>query len=120
MNDIIDDIIIYITNYLDDESKIMFLSVTNQLHSLKNKIYYDEEVMVSDIHNLLYYDRFRNVMVENAYKLPKSVTHVTLTYYFKDDDIEGLIPDSVTHLTFSHHFNRSIEGCIPKSVTQLT
>src|SRR5579872_5207198 len=124
METLIDDIIITIMKFLNDNEKIRFLSLSNNLHNMKNKVHYDEIINIDVIHELSYYDMFTNVRVckshfKNRTILPNSITHLT----FESDvnkDINNYLPDTITHLTFGNDFNQDIKGCIPNSVTHLT
>src|SRR5579872_7065492 len=139
-----DDIIIYIVDFLAVHDKIKFLSLSQNLHSLKDKIYYKDEIDIKKIHQLWYFDKFTNIIVDNfAYilpksinrlklncpfninikgKLPNSITHLVLTGWL-DQDIKDMIPNfgttNLTHLTFGPLFNKSIKGCLPNSITHL-
>src|SRR5579872_2704116 len=118
---LINDIIIKITTFLRTCDKVMFLSISKDLHFLKDKIYYDKKIRLRKICNLWYYDNFTNIIVGNTsykYKLPKSVNHLTFYWEF-NKDVKGYIPNSITHLTLGDNFNRDIKGCIPNSVTHL-
>src|SRR5579872_6404657 len=77
---LIDDVIIYVMTFLNNEDKIQFLSMSNKLHTLKHKVYYDQKIAISKIRKLPYYDMFTNVSVNNnRYALPKSVKKYILT-----------------------------------------
>lgn len=138
---LIEDILLIITVYLNNEEKINFLSSSRDLHNLKNKIYYEDIINVKNIYELWYFDRFKNIIIDNLeYKLPKSLNQLTFCETFNNNikeyipdsvshltfgndfnqDIQDCIPNSITHLTFGHCFNKNINGCIPSSVTQLT
>jgi hypothetical protein len=41
---LIRDVVLYITAFLNNRNKILFLSTTKILHSLKSKIHYNEEI----------------------------------------------------------------------------
>src|SRR5579872_245517 len=116
---LIDDIILYITTFLDDINKIYFLSSNKILHTFKNKIYYDEMKHITKIYNLSYYDMFKNIQVDGLdHKLPKYVTHLSFEKYSTfDEDIRNKIPNTITHLTFGPCFDQNIKGCISNSVT---
>lgn len=119
MDSLIDDIIVYVTNFLNDREKILFLSSTNRVHLLKNKVYYNENVYVDKIKDVPYYDMFTNVSIGDlCHKLPKAIVKITFDRAF-NEDINGYIPNSVTHITFGSFFNRDIKGCIPNTVTHL-
>src|SRR5688572_14969247 len=105
MDTLITDIILLLTNSLDDINKIKLLSVTKSYHELKNKIIYNNKIKYNKINHLWYYDRFINVVVNKITILPKLITHLTFGYLF-NQDIKGSIPESVTHLTFGSHFNQ--------------
>src|SRR5579872_6693746 len=116
------DSIIDITIYLNDKDKIKFLSSSKELHILKDKVHYNDQIYIGDINDLWYFDRFTNIHISNSnyrYPIPNSIIKLSLRYYFYAD-IKGYIPNTVTHLTFGGYFNQNIEGCIPTSVTHLT
>ena len=119
---LINDIILNITNFLNTYDKLMFLSITKNQHMLKDKICYEDKIVIGEILTLWYYDRFTNISIElfNR-KLPTLITHLTIGRNFKQDIID-CIPNSVTHLTFGDSFSQTIKDCvkIPKSVTHLT
>src|SRR5579872_2711480 len=118
---LLDDIIIYITSFLNTNDSINFLSISRDLHLLKDKIYYNKPVYSHIIHKLWYYDRFTNIMViDTGIKLPKFINTLEFDMCFDNQDIKDCIPNSVTHLTFGHYFNQDIKDCIPNSVTHLT
>src|SRR5579872_236302 len=120
MDRLIDDIFLYIVAYLDDKDKILFLSSSQHLHKLKNKVYYRKKVDIGFIYHLWYFDNFTNAKVYNLkYNLPKRITYLTFNKYF-NKSIMRYIPFTVTHLTFGNKFNQNIKGCIPNSVTYLT
>ena len=107
MDVLIIDTIINIVFYLCDKDKIKFLSLSKELHILKNKVYYDDVVSTDEICHLSYYDRFTTIISDTKYKLPASVTHLTFGYYF-DNNRLYIIPISVTHLTFDVVLIRSL------------
>src|SRR5579872_1016020 len=122
MDILIQDIIIYIVSYLKTKKKIKFLSLSRDLHALKDKIYYEDMIDIDKIHNLWYFDKFTNVLIYDTnitYKFPMFVTHIIFGPYY-NKNVKGLIPNSVTHLTFGEHFNQPINDCIPNSVTRLS
>src|SRR5579872_6029748 len=111
------DVIINIMTYLSDRGKIKFLSLSKNLHALKNKVYYEEYINVDRIHTLWYYDRFTHINFYNLrYTFPKSITHVTVS----NTNIVNHIPASVTHLNFDKCFDENIKDCIPNTITHLT
>ena len=72
------------------------------MNSYKNKIYYDEKIIIYKIHELWYYDRFTNIVInkiEPKLPLPKCVSHIQIDF---NDNIKDYIPNSVTHLTFGY------------------
>ena len=116
----IDDVIIYITTFLDIPNRLKFLSLSKNLHILKDKINYDDKINFDLINKLWYYDRFTNVVTNYAISVfPKFINHLTFGWSF-NQDIKDCIPNSVTHLTFDDDFNQDIKDCIPNSVTHLT
>src|SRR5579872_6900445 len=125
MNLLIDDMIVHIMTYLNNKSKIQFLSISKNLQQLKNKVQYNEKISLNKIRRLPYYNMFLNVIIQDdnilnnnlCFKLPNAITHLTL-------DISGTcnkdyIPVTITHLTFGDHFYQDINDCIPNSVTHL-
>src|SRR5579872_2119524 len=116
---LVDDMIIYIMTYLNDKNKLLFLSLSKQLHFLKTKVYWNDYVCTDKIYGLSYYDMFTHVISNLNHKLPNSITHLSITNTF-NQDIKGChIPNSITHLSFGNAFNKDIKGCIPNSVTHL-
>src|SRR5579872_4878071 len=117
---LVSDTIIYVVSFLKTNDKIKFLSLSKDLHLLKDKIYFDELITYTKkINYLWYFDRFTNIIIYDiTQKLPKSVKHITFGNYF-NQDIRDYIPHSVTHLYFKDDFNKDIKGCIPNSVTHL-
>ena len=119
---LIDDVIVFITTYLNDKDKISFLSTTKKLNTLKTKVYYDTLIHVNKIKDLQYYDMFINVKINDIrYGLPKSSTSVNFDMLF-DYDIKDYIHKNVTHMIFCKNciFNQNIKDFIPNSVTHLT
>src|SRR5579872_7033787 len=119
MDTLIDDIIVYITNFLNDKDKLYFLSSCEYFHLFKTKIFFNDCVYIDKIMLLSYFDRFTSVVVNDTqYKLPTSCTILV----FNDDfngDIEGYIPNGITCVVFGNSFNQNIRGCIPNSVTRI-
>ena len=144
INDIIiDDVFIYITTFLNNKDKMAFLSTSQHLNFLKNKIYYNTYVRQHKICNLPYYDRFTNIGVcDITHRLPLVVTNLSFNndFYhnyenkedFKSVDevnqyvdkltayIKEYIPNSVKYISFGHLFEGSIKNCVPDSVTHLS
>src|SRR5579872_4905944 len=100
----INDIIITIANFLNDYHKILLLSLSKDLHKLKDKICYNDKINLAKIQLLWYYDRFINIRI----------THLPQKYYKygldddSDDIIDQLIPYefpiSIKRLNFSADF----------------
>ena len=61
MNTLVYDNIIDILSYLINIEKILFLSLSKELHALKNKVYYDEFIDIDKIQHLWYYNRFTHI-----------------------------------------------------------
>src|SRR5579872_4663575 len=115
------DNIIEIVSYLNNKKKIRLLSTSQYLHSLKNKVYYNDLVRLGKIRSLWYYDSFVNVRVYDhdiQYNLPKSIKR--LTYSGTNLDFIKNIPCTITYLTFDDYFNQDIKGYIPTFITHLT
>src|SRR5579872_679145 len=107
MDTLIEDVILHIITFLNDRKKILFLSQSKYLDSLKDKIYYDDFVETDNINHLWYYDRFTHIGRYNLEKtLPKCVTHLSFCYHF-NQNIRDCIPNSVTHLIFGRDFNQN-------------
>jgi hypothetical protein len=130
-----DDLIINIGEDLTDKEKITLSMVSKKLNKFKHKFIYREQIIITKINNLSFFDNFESVIMFNDGRYPKNVkyiyckantqtvifpniTHLTFSNDF-DQPINNCIPDSVTHLTFGQNFNQSIKGCIPNSVTHL-
>nr|AEX62467.1 putative F-box and FNIP repeat-containing protein [Moumouvirus Monve] len=98
---ILDDILLlYILNYADDKSKVLFLSTSKKIRNLLlHKVKYTGIYEYDKINKLSYFNQFNNI-----------------EYEANDTNI----PNGITHLTFGHYFNQSVKGCIPNSVTHLT
>lgn len=69
VNMLIDDIIVYLMTFLNDIGKIYFLSITKVLHSLKNKIQFNEIVHYNNIYDLSYFDMFTNIIISSKFEL---------------------------------------------------
>ena len=142
------DIIIYICQFVSNCTKVKFLSANRELHMMKNKVPYNEMVLLDRISNFWYRDQIMHICVDVMYFdiLPKYITHITFGHYFNrnmqcfnrnmqcfipstvthvkfgcffNQDIKDCIPLNVTHLTFGFHFNKDIRDCIPSNVTHL-
>src|SRR5579872_6499715 len=114
MDILMDDIILYFVDFLDDKHKIYFLSSSKNLHILKTRTHYNKRVIIDKIKNLCYYDMFTNVEIGEILdrKLPNSTTHMKFNGRDKVNyiyvsvckpftmDIKKFIPSSVKHLTF--------------------
>src|SRR5579872_604064 len=120
MNILIDDVIIYIMNFLSDKDKINYLSSSKYLDKIKIVVHYDTLMTTNKIKELPYYDMFTNIFVENTNdKLPKSVNKFAFDCLF-NEDIKGYIPLTVIDLCLGWDFNRSIKDCIPTSIKYLS
>jgi len=65
-----DYIVLYICNFIDDKTKVPLLSITTRTHRSKKKIFYDEQILITLIKHLWYFDRFINVVVsKTAYQI---------------------------------------------------
>ena len=76
---LISDIIINIASFLNTFNKVKFLSLSKNLHILKDRINYDTKIKLYKICKLWYYDRFTNIIVSNStrnYNLPKSIINL--------------------------------------------
>ena len=117
MNILIDDVILHIITFLNNKEKILFLSQSKYLDSLKDKTYYDDDIIINEINHLWYFDRFTHVICYNInLELPKFVTHIEFN---ENDNIKDCIPNTVTHLILADSFDGDISGCIPNSITHL-
>src|SRR5579872_2042337 len=125
MNLLIDDVIKYITRFLNNSEKIQFLSSSKSFHQLKIKVYYDDYTCLHKIYDLPYYNMFTHVIFNKlGCDLSKSITHLFFEYKISSEKniiIKDCmsIPIGVTHLTFSNVFNQDIKDFIPTSVTHL-
>src|SRR5579872_2235232 len=95
MNVLIEDMIIYIVEYLDDKNKLNFLSSSNYLHSLMKFTHFNKiSYMAGKIYHLSYYDVFTHVVIDqkakNECKMPKSVTHIYFDCFY-NQTIKGYI-----------------------------
>lgn len=77
---LIDDIVCHICNFLPDAYKLGYLSTTQKMHQLKNRIKFNTKVPINKIFQLPYFDNFTNVMLrsEDIQKFPKCATHLEL------------------------------------------
>ena len=105
-----------------DQDKIKIISLNKYLNNKKTKFTYDKQIKIDEyFKNLWYYDRLTNISVDEGFKFPRFVTHLTIrpwldgtfTFY------EGCIPNSITHLKFDEDFNQPVFNYIPNSVTHL-
>ncbi|ANB51080.1 hypothetical protein [Powai lake megavirus] len=104
-----DYMICYITDFLDDKSKRLFLSVNHSLNNLQSDIYYYELYDYQMIGHLSYYESFKRVKyIAHDSHIPKGVTHLIFQNYVPDITI-GSIPESVQEITFSDKFNKPIQ-----------
>ena len=131
------DIITYICDFLNDTDKISLLSMSTSAHLLKNKVYFNGQILISKITHLWYFDRFTNIMVLEIHFFPKFIANLTFGDDFNQPIRNSIpesvimssnpsgstnmfIPERVTHLTFGDYFNQPIKDSIPESVTHLT
>lgn len=63
------DIATHICLFLDDFSKIKFLSICKELHQIKSLVYFTNRVDLEKIYFLSYFDSFTNVIVSNLFIL---------------------------------------------------
>ena len=108
-------------NLFTDNDKIKIISLNKFLNSKRTKFTFNNKIeIIRNYKRKWFYNLLTNIIVDNIFKFPKSVTHLTFSSKF-NKSIKHKIPNSVTHLIFEHKcpFNKSIEGCIPDSVTYL-
>ncbi len=125
MNILIEDIIIEILSYVDDNNKIDFLSINSEFHLLKLRIKFTNNIDSFKINHLFYYDNFTNIFFHDKFngdistiRFPSSMNSLTFGNNF-DHRIDNCILLSVTHLSFGCCFNQKIDGYIPGRVTHL-
>lgn len=107
-------------NLFIDQDKIKIISLNKFLNSKRTKFTYNNLLKIrEEFQTLWFYDCLTNVGVDNVFKFPNSITHLTFGFFF-DKPIENKIPNTVTHLTFGKYFDQCIENNIPNSVTHLT
>ena len=125
MDTLINDLIIYICEYLDDRSIIQFLSSTRQNHLAKNKINYSFGVNIIAIQNLWYINSFTYVYVNTRtyyddianLKFPNRTK--TLKIREINDRIFNYTPASVTHLILDHS-TYNVITYLPSNISHLT
>ena len=124
------------------KDKIKIISLNKFFNNLKIKFTYDKQINIRLYNNEIFsklpfdkqikilksrYDflksewffhRLTNVVVDDFYELPSSVTRLTFGGLF-NKDVKGYIPNSVIYLKFDICFNQCIENCIPNSVEHL-
>ena len=121
---LIEDLIKYICLFLSESDKINYLSISRNMHLLKNTIQYFDKISINKIIKLSYYKQFTNIIwVDNIIipnnSLPLNLAHLTFGRNF-NQDIKGALPLNLTHLTFHGCFNQDIKGALPLNLTNLT
>uniref|UniRef100_A0A6G6ADS9 F-box and FNIp repeat-containing protein n=1 Tax=Borely moumouvirus TaxID=2712067 RepID=A0A6G6ADS9_9VIRU len=120
--DILDDnIVVYILNFVNDKSKVQFLSTSRKIRNLLMwKIKYTKIYEYGKIKKLPYYNQFNYIKyLANDINIPEGITHLEFGDFF-NQPIEKCIPDNIINLTFGWEFNQPIKGCIPSQLTHLT
>lgn len=136
---ILNDVILEICKYLGDTEKTQFLSVTKHTDTLKDKIFYDDLIIVDKISQLWYFDKFTKIIVIfDIGKIPKNIKELYLGN-FLDKHINAKIPaiwknirsygvftklltmdmPYLTHLYFGTYYNYPIYF-LPQTITHLS
>jgi hypothetical protein len=118
-----EDVILLILEYSESKDKLNFISTCQYFNTFKFKVQFNDPITNSNIKDLLYYDRFTNIILDCFKKLPASITHLTFEDNFNQEIKDYILQSdlhNLTHLTFGHHFNKEIKDRIPLSVTHLT
>ena len=71
------DIIPLICQFMNDKSKVNFISVSKSFIQFKNKIFYDDMIRYNKIEKLYYFNRFKNIKINTIKNFPKFITHLT-------------------------------------------
>ncbi|BCS82686.1 putative F-box and FNIP repeat-containing protein [Cotonvirus japonicus] len=142
LDDVYDDVIFYILEYLTDQEKIIFFSVNKKFNKFKYEIYFYTEYDYDKIKNLPYYNRFKQIKFTGTENIPIETTNLIfhspiLNYVpltkdtipknvkrlkfgpFFNLPLNDCIHDGITHVKFGKMFNQPIIGQIPKSVVCL-
>lgn len=112
MDNLYVDIILLIFKELTLKDKLTLCLCNKYLDSFKYKIKFNNEVNISKILGLEYFDQFMNFIIFNnigsPIKLPKINNKYIFCKYF-DQPINNCIPNTVNKLTFGNYFNQSIK-----------
>lgn len=146
-NNLCIDIIIYLCTYLSNSECIQLLSTSTYLHSLKNKIWFNDSINIKFILKLSYRDRFRSLIITNtdySSKInetyiaktkfqPVNATSIFYNYTNSNYTIPSItthltlttipsspIPNSVKHIIFGPKYKAGIRNIIPYGVQSVT
>src|SRR5579872_2961601 len=76
---LINDVLINIMSFLNSPNKLKFLSSSKDLHALKNKVHFGDNVDIEKIHKLWYFNSFTNIAIDSTtYELPKSINRLVM------------------------------------------
>ncbi len=90
------DIIVYICQFLNDINKLNFLSVTTDTNKLKNQVYFDSKISVKGACDLWYGERCRHILISAR----------TLKRFTKLKNIAPSTLPNVNQLTFTNVLGR--------------
>lgn len=111
------EIIVHITLYLNDKSKLSLLTTCKKLNHLKYLIDFNTLINIDKIIDISYFDSFTHIIVQDIYfKLPKRVKYLKI-----DNNLNDIIsiPSSVKYLVFGDYFNQNIDKFLPNTITHL-
>jgi hypothetical protein len=124
---LVNDVILIICQYLNDNDKFLFLSTCKQYNQLKNKLILTDLYSIDYIYSTKYYNQCINIIIDETlinyrtndiYKFPKNVKMITFDKNF-DEDIESDIPNTVEYLEFYGAFKVGKYTKIPTNVNTL-
>lgn len=113
---LIDDIIVYICNYLNEFSKMRWMSICKRHRALINRITINYMISYGDIYKLSYRDIFINVFIEasdvyishgsvNIDILLPRVKYITFDPYF---NVPVVLPQGLRAVIFGYYFNQPV------------
>lgn len=138
---ITNDSALNICKFLNDKSKIRFLSTTSALDKLKTKVTFRTQLTTKQIEHLPYFNQFTQIFLENAAdRIPSNVKIVNVRkdfdgliemlqlykniryIHFESDfkqEIKDKLPPNVKYLSFQSYYEHFYPGAIPDSVTTM-
>ncbi|AGC02423.1 hypothetical protein H012_gp025 [Acanthamoeba polyphaga moumouvirus] len=113
IDNLCDDIILYICKFLTSKEIIYFLSMNKFFNEFKNFIYYDEICDYELIKNLEYYPRFRKIInVPDIDNISENIIYLCFNEKF-NGTIKDKISKNIKHLGFPRNYDRNIYEHIP-------